>query len=322
MGKQLLSRIEEAITMGTWRELREELRHGVEKNVTVQQFWERFRDEYCKPRMSSWKRYEQSFKFINKKIGDISIRDFSRMHLHKYIQSRKGHVSDSTINKDIAAIKKMFSYAFEVQAVETNPLIRFKIIPTQETALRIPTEEEFRHLVNSMPTSEIGALVAIIGETGIRRSEALHLKWSDIDFQRERIILEKTKGKKVRHVPLSEMALRKIMEITRYIGVDNLFVWDSGRCKGKQIKSPRKQFELGRKAAGLEWVTIHILRHYRITSWIQHGADLRSVQGKAGHASIQTTMRYAHYVETHADRAIREAQERERSVRDGKIANG
>ena len=85
------------------------------------------------------------------------------------------------------------------------------------------------------------------------------------------------------------------------------------------MRKPEKQFNAGRKAAGLEWVTIHGLRHYRATSWIQHGADPRSVQEKLGHKAIQTTMRYVHYVETHGDRAIREAQERESEVRDGII---
>jgi integrase len=131
-------------------------------------------------------------------------------------------------------------------------------------------------------------------------------------ISRGSIILENTKGKRVRYVPLSKKAIEKIMQLPRYIGVENLFVWDSGQSKGKRIRSPYKQFRQGRKAAGLEWVTIHGLRHYRGTSWLQNGADIRSVQEKLGHQSIQTTMRYAHYVETHGDKAIREAQERER----------
>jgi integrase len=185
IGKALLSRIEESITMGTWRDLREELRRGIEKDVTVKQFWERFRDEYCKPRMSSWERYARSFKTINEKIGDVPLREFSRKHLHGDIQSRKGKVSDSTINHDIAAIKKMFSYAFEVEAVEMNPLIRFKTLPVQETALRVITKDEFERLINFMSTPEMAAFVAITGETGMRKMEALNLRWSDVDFPRE-----------------------------------------------------------------------------------------------------------------------------------------
>ena len=319
IGKALLSRVEESITMGTWRELREELQRGVKKDVTVRQFWERFRDEYCIPRMSSWERYQRSFKTLNVIIGDVPLREFSRKHLHSYIQQRKGKVADSTINRDIAAIKKMFSFAFDVEAVETNPLMRFKILPVQETALRVITPEEFARLVDAMPTPEMAAFVVIVGETGIRKSEALNLKWRDIDFQRDRLVLENTKGKKVRHVPLSKIAQQKIMEITRYLDVEYLFAWDSGLSRGRKMRKPEKQFNAGRKAAGLEWVTIHGLRHYRATSWIQHGADPRSVQEKLGHKAIQTTMRYVHYVETHGDRAIREAQERESEVRDERI---
>jgi integrase len=105
----------------------------------------------------------------------------------------------------------------------------------------------------------------------MRRGEGLKLQRQDVDYKKGRIIVEKT----------------------------------------KPILNPYKQFCEGRKAVGLEWVTFHNLRHYRGTSWLQHGADIRSVQEKLGHRDIKTTMRYAHFVETHGDRAIREAQERE-----------
>ena len=317
IGKALISRIEESITMGTWRELRNELQRGVKKDVTVRQFWERFRDEYCKPRLtdSALHRYELSFKSIKEKVGNVQLCEFTRAHLHGYIQSRKGKVSNSTINKDIAAIKKMFSYAFEVEATTLNPLVRFKVLPVQETALRIITRAEFERLIDAMPTPEMSAFVAVTGETGMRKSEALNLKWEDIDFPRKRIVIERTKGKRVRYVPLSDKAIQKILELSRYIGVEKIFVRDSGSHKGQSIKNPYRQFCAGRKAAGLEWVTIHGLRHYRATSWIQYGAEPRSVQEKLGHKAIQTTMRYVHYVETHGDRAIREAQEREMEVR-------
>jgi hypothetical protein len=72
-----------------------------------------------------------------------------------------------------------------------------------------------------------------------------------------------------------------------------------------------KQFIQARRKAGLDWVTIHDLRHFRATQWIMRGVDLRTVQELLGHITITTTMRYAHFAPNHAARQIIETQQLE-----------
>jgi site-specific recombinase XerD len=55
----------------------------------------------------------------------------------------------------------------------------------------------------------------------------------------------------------------------------------------------------------------HNLRHFRATQWLIHGVDVYSVKELLGHSSISTTMRYVHYVESHATRLVVEAQKKE-----------
>jgi integrase len=282
--------------------------HTEEQAYTVASFWIRFRDEYCKPRMTSWKRYQLSFESLNAHLGIIPLEAFRREHLHGFVEKRVKEVSASTCNKDIAAIKKMFSYALEVGAIQFHPLVKFRTIKVQETALRVPTADEFHKLVDSMPEPELAALVAVLGETGMRKGEALGLTWDRLDLLRRRMQLEKTKGKKVRSVPLSEFAVEKLRSLIRFVHQPRVFVHPNG----KPWTNPDKKFRAGRKAAGMPWVTFHTLRHYRGTSWLDHGADIKSVQESLGHADIQTTMRYLKHVQSRTERAIREAQEREK----------
>jgi integrase len=68
-----------------------------------------------------------------------------------------------------------------------------------------------------------------------------------------------------------------------------------------------------RRAAKLDWVGFHDLRHYRATQWVKHGVDLRTVKEWLGHRDIQTTMRYAHYAPNHARLNFEEAQKLERA---------
>ena len=58
----------------------------------------------------------------------------------------------------------------------------------------------------------------------------------------------------------------------------------------------------------------HDLRHFRATQWLINGVDVRTVKELLGHADIQTTMRYLHYVQTHATQTVLKAQEREQTV--------
>ncbi len=75
------------------------------------------------------------------------------------------------------------------------------------------------------------------------------------------------------------------------------------------MKDPRGPFKRGCVAAKVDWVKgFHDLRHYRATQWLANGVDPRTVQELLGHSSIVTTMRYVHYLQEHAEEAVRAAE--------------
>jgi integrase len=243
-------------------------------------------------------------------VGDVRVKDFSRSHAHYFIKQRSKTVKGPTVNRGLAVIKNMLTFAIEKEIIEVHPLARFHMLPEEELALRIPTLEEERRLVAAVIKEQptIGAYVGILGETGARREEGLRLQWPLVNLNQRLLTIEETKNGKVRHIPLSDYAIELLHSLTRIVGCPYIFA----RLETMdRYREPRGPFEAGRKKAGLEWVGFHDLRHFRATQWIINGVDLRTVQELMGHRDIKTTMRYAHFAPRHASRSILEAQKRE-----------
>ncbi|HSR69018.1 MAG TPA: site-specific integrase [Acidobacteriota bacterium] len=154
----------------------------------------------------------------------------------------------------------------------------------------------------------IGAYTVLLGETGMRKSEGLRLKGQHIRQRERMVLIGRAKSGKVRSVPLSDLALEWLGKVIRFIDIPLVFV---DPVRNRPWLDPRTPFARGKAKANLEWVGFHGLRHFRATQWLIHGVDVNTVKELLGHATIQTTMRYAHYVQTHALKAVRGAQRNE-----------
>ncbi len=134
--------------------------------------------------------------------------------------------------------------------------------------------------------------------------EALRLTWSSI--RNDVLSLDNTKSGKVRHIPLSRVAKEWLRNLGRIVGVPWVF-----HRRHKQRKSIKEIWAVVKKDAGVD-CRFHDLCHYRGTTWVRNGVDIRTVQALLGHADIHTTMRYAHFAQDHAFDAVRRAEQRER----------
>ncbi len=305
----LQTRIESSILDGTWKQLKEELAGGKRTIWTVHSFYERFFEEYCKPRMRSRRRYALSFKSLNAMLGNIPLKEFRRKDLYRYVAQRKKQVQPATVNRDIAALSKLFSYALECGEVDTHPLVRFPKLKEPKKVFRPLTVPQFRDLVEAMDNPYLQAMVAVIGETGIRKGEALSLTWKRVDLSRRLLWVEFTKNDETREIPLSKYAAGYLAGLVRYLNTPYVFV---NTRTGTRWVNPDKPLRRAAERVGLK-VGFHDLRRFRCSHWLMQGVDVRTVQKLMGHSSISTTMRYAGYVSSHALASIREAQATEDS---------
>src|SRR6266571_4340883 len=164
IGKKILARIEEGIAMGTWRALKEELMHEADDDATIRSFSEIYLDEYCRVRNRRPDFKEETLRSVVKILGDVKISEVRRKHAHLYASERaKDGVMPGTINRGLAVLKHMMTFALEKELIEAHPLSKFRLIPAEEGALQVLTLEEERRLVESMPTLVSQAYIAILG---------------------------------------------------------------------------------------------------------------------------------------------------------------
>lgn len=137
--------------------------------------------------------------------------------------------------------------------------------------------------------------------SGLRISEALNLRITDIDSQNMQIRVIQGKNRKDRYSILSEINLQQLR-----------FYWSKYRPKGEFLFSsftsgkpiPVQNVQLAFKQAIIEAsiqkkASIHSLRHSFATHLLENGTDLRTIQELLGHSSITTTSRYVHVTRKH-----------------------
>jgi integrase/recombinase XerD len=145
------------------------------------------------------------------------------------------------------------------------------------------------------------AILETFYATGIRRTELLHLRIGDVNFEAQELRVNHGKGHRQRILPISKRALEWIVlyitklrpSITSICSDDTLFLANDGRpfLPNKLSELVSNYVKLaGFKRAG----SCHLFRHATATFMLENDADVRHVQVMLGHASLSTTQIYTH----------------------------
>jgi integrase/recombinase XerD len=157
------------------------------------------------------------------------------------------------------------------------------------------SKEEVKLILGALSNIKHKTMLSLIYSCGLRRSELLKLKPSDIDSKRNIIIVRAAKGKKDRIVPLSD----KILEMLReYYKTHKPKTW---LFEGQNENQPYDERSLSNvlkqalaKTNIKKPVSLHWLRHSYATHLLEAGTDLRYIQEILGHSSSRTTEIYTH----------------------------
>ncbi len=239
--------------------------------------------------------------FKNRKLSEITPFDVEKYRKQRQCQfkdkAKKKPIAKTTINRDVEILRKMFNIAIDNGWYDKNPAAsRFVKKLKEENHLErfLSPEEELRLFEACAGEHEYMRDILICAlNTGMRKGEIIGLTWDCIDFKEGFITLLRTKSGKKRKIPISS-ALRPVLESLYKNRISN-FVFTS-QWTGKNYADFKRAFPSICKAADIEGLRFHDLRHTAATRMVAAGIDLIVVQDILGHADIHTTMRYAHPV--------------------------
>ena len=236
--------------------------------------------------------------------GIINPSDITATNLNSYIlYLEKNNFSAATISRNIACIKTFYHYLYKEGKVKEDVSDSLKAPKVEKKIPEIMTTEEVVRLLeqpkgNTPKDIRDKAMLELLYATGIRVSELISLKKSDVNLQMSYIICHDASKERV--IPFghkAKEALKKYLDEARNTmledkDLDILFVNCSGQPMSRQ--GFWKLIKYYAKKAGIEAdITPHTLRHSFAAHLVENGADLRSVQEMLGHSDISTTQVYA-----------------------------
>jgi site-specific recombinase XerD len=219
----------------------------------------------------------------------LAFEDIRTYQLHL---TRERHVSWSVFNIAVSALK--FFYRVTLSKDWDIQKIPYQRRP--RTLPEILSVEKVAALVSSMKNLKHRALLMTVYAGGLRASEVVHLKLTDIDSQRMVIRIEQGKGRKDRYVMLSAKLLELLREYWKAYRPQS-WLFPSSRKSGKPLSRDTVGLivENARRAAGITGrVYPHLLRHAFATHLLEQGTNLRVIQKLLGHRSLRSTEIYTH----------------------------
>jgi integrase len=259
-------------------------------------------------------------------IGALPLQSLEAMHIQKMLGAiRRLNRSESTLQRIFTVLRKALTDAERTGLV--NKLATRNVEPPRPAKYKVdlPDLEAFKSVIELARRNSRGAVMEFMAHTGLRRGEALALKWSEIDISNSRaqilksaqrirgggIILVEPKsasGKRAVSLNADAIAILEQQKVRQaeehlkagpaYSGSNFVFATELGLILDPDNLSHR--FKKIAREAGFPALRLHDLRHFHAYALALGGAHPKVIQVQLGHASAAFTMQ----VYTHVDASL------------------
>jgi integrase len=243
----------------------------------------------------------------SKRLDEITLADVQGLKA-SLLERRKG----KTVNNVLSALSSMLRRAVEWGVIDSFP--RFKLIKTSGHGVAFYDFFDYARLIAAAHALDprIEAMVLLAGDAGLRRGEIIALEWTDLDFKRRQIHVQRSswsgkvtapKGGRSRIVPMTNGLATALVGVRHLRGPRVLYRDDGTPLTNKVVRlwvlSAQRRAGLPAKNGG-----IHFLRHTFCSHLAMQGAPAKAIQELAGHATLSMTQRYMHLSPAAKDSAI------------------
>jgi integrase len=263
-------------------------------------------------------------------LGDVRIDRISMPVISAYVDKRlKGgvfagrkldSVSERTVNIDLMVLRNVLKAAIDDGHLRELP--RIKLLDEAPAPKRqLITPAEFKNLIKVARTScakngeQLADYLQFLAFTGAREKEALRIKWEDADFKNERLTIgadQLTKNWEARRVEFNPQLRTLLRDMKKRRAPDSSWLFPSPRRgpRDEHAKSFRESLKMARKAAGIEWLGFHDLRHYFCSVCVMAGIDFMTIAAWLGHkdGGILVGKVYGHLLDEHRQKAARQVR--------------
>lgn len=241
---------------------------------------------------STIRTYRNEFAQLLYVLKSVQVNQLDALKLRGYflycIETLK--LAENTLHSRMNAVKFYFE-----QVLHREKL--FFEIPRPKKPVQLPkviSAKDIKKLFEETVNLKHNLMLKLCYGMGLRVSEIINIKITDIDSANMQVLVEKAKGKKDRYANLPDSILQQLRDYYKaYKPVKYLF---EGQYGGQySIRSIQKVFKDAMKKARINKATgIHGLRHSFATHLLESGTDVKYIQELLGHNDIKTTLRYIH----------------------------
>jgi len=237
--------------------------------------------------------------------GEVLIGRITKGQARDYRRARHAakKVSDSTINRDLEALRHMLFWAIDEGIITQNPLTRMRLVTERrKPRIMVNLEEEQKLLAAAAP--HLRSIIVAALDAGLRRSEILKQRWEHIDLTRRLLYVttSKTVLGEAREVPLTDRLFALLEKSQQTEGLIFTF-------KGGPIQRIKTAWKAAIRRAGLRYFRFHDLRHAFNTRLMEAGVMQEVRKALMGHSSGEDVNSIYTHVELPAKReAIRKLE--------------
>ena len=244
---------------------------------------------------STIRTYRAEFLQLLQLLGNHPVDDLNEEQVRRYIHHLivKQKLQENTIHSRLNALK----FYFEQVLGREKFFVDIPRPKKQDQLPKIFSERELEALFGAVTNIKHKAMLFTAYSAGLRVSEVVALKLSDIDSGRMQITVNQAKGKKDRVVGLSVLLLDVLRAyLLQASPRPQVYLFES-ITPGEPLRARTAQaiFQQAKEGAGIEkHVSFHSLRHSFATHLLEKGIDIRYIKDLLGHFNIKTTERYLH----------------------------